>query len=436
MRRSLLLILLLAWPWAVGAQPAVPSPNPPPNRFLFIVDTSDSAPGRFQGELQAVQDLLGSGIGGQAQEGDSVGLWTFNESATSRHFALQHWAASEKRAITAHALVFLQAQKSQERTGIEKMLPELNRVINDSGYITVILISDGTEALHGTPYDKAINAAYKKWRKEQQKAKRPFVTVLQGKYGQFTGYSVTPAQWAVEMPALPPELSKGNMRQELLATLEKPQPATRDSATPPLPSPPRDKPQHAAGEESLAPGVISSTVLPLDETAPSNAATADSKPPATSDSKVPATTAQPPAPMPENSSPVPPPQKTEQSQSTISQPAIQLIPPPSQVPKPVGPTTTPAPEVSKPASVNAAATAPNVEAKPAPRPPEPSSKTSPQPSIAAVAPTSLLKRKELWISVVVFVGATLGLIFLLVRRSRTADRVSLITRSLERQKKG
>jgi hypothetical protein len=434
MRRSLLLILLLAWPWAVGAQPAAPVLPTPPNRFLFIVDTSDSAPGWFQGAMQAVQDLLGSGIGGQAHEGDSVGVWTFNESAMTRHFPLQHWSVSQQRVITSRALVYLKAQKSPERTGLEKMLPEMNHVINESAYITVILISDGTEAIHGTPFDKAINAAYKKWHREQQKAKRPFVTVLQGKDGQFTGYAVTPAQWAIEMPALPPELSKGNMRQELLATLENTQPAARDLAKPAVPAPPRDKPQPTAGEEPpLVPGVISSTVLPPDEPASPNAATSDSKPPATSDSKVPATTAQPAAPMSENSSPVPPSQKSELAQSTVPPPTIQLIPPPSPVSKPPGPAATPAQEVSKPASVAAAGTPPNVVAKTAPRPPEPS-KTPPQQSIAAVSSTSLLKRKELWISAVVFVGATLGLIFLLVRRSRTADRVSLITQSLERQK--
>jgi hypothetical protein len=436
MRRSFVPILLFAFPWVVGGQPAVPSLAPPPNRFLFVVDACDSAPGRFDGALMAVRDLLDSGMGGKAQEGDSVGLWTFNEATAASHFPLQHWSASEKHAISTLALAYLQAHKSQTRTGIEKVLPAMNRVMDDSAYITVILVSDGTETIHGTPFDHAINGIYKKWRKEQQKARRPFVTVLQGKYGQFTGYSVTPAPWAVEMPALPPELSRRNLRQELpvAAVPEKMQPAARDMATPVVPTPPRDKAQPPATDGAgppLAPGIVSSTVLPPEEPAPTLAA------PAEADTH--ANTVQPAAPTPENSSPLPLPPKQEVVQSTIAAPAIQLIPQPAPAPKARAPSTPP-PEVSKPAPSPAAHSLPEVATpataapKPALRPLEAPRATAAQESVATVPPATLFKRKELWISAVVFVGATLGLAILLVRRSRTADHVSLITRSLEREK--
>lgn len=200
--------VLVLFSVALFEQPAVSAPNPPPaNRFLFIVDTSDAAPNQFDATLKGVQDLVDSGIGGQAHEGDSLGLWTFNQATASSHFPLQRWSGREQSVISTRMTSFLRTQKPEKRTGIDGVLPAMSRLISNSPYITVLLFSDGAEELHGTPFDEAINAAYKKWRKEQRKERKPFATVLRAKDGQFTGYSVTPLPWAVELPPLPAELS-------------------------------------------------------------------------------------------------------------------------------------------------------------------------------------------------------------------------------------
>src|SRR5208337_359510 len=100
--RILLSLFVLAFRPALAAPPAPPAAaTPPANRYLFIVDTCDTGQSRFNATLQAVRDLLNSGICGQAREGDTLGLWTFNESASTSHFTLQRWSAGQQRALIA-----------------------------------------------------------------------------------------------------------------------------------------------------------------------------------------------------------------------------------------------------------------------------------------------------------------------------------------------
>src|SRR5215472_6554827 len=56
------------------------------NRYLFIVETSRAMQKREEGLKQAVTNLLGSGMRGQLQSGDTVGLWTYNNELHAGRF--------------------------------------------------------------------------------------------------------------------------------------------------------------------------------------------------------------------------------------------------------------------------------------------------------------------------------------------------------------
>src|SRR5690348_9219606 len=61
---------------------AAPQPAPltlSSNRFLFVVQASASMQSRAPGVLQAVEKLLMSDMNGNLRQGDTLGLWTFNE---------------------------------------------------------------------------------------------------------------------------------------------------------------------------------------------------------------------------------------------------------------------------------------------------------------------------------------------------------------------
>ena len=186
------------------------------NRYLLIVQTSRSMQHRSEGIVQVVQELFSSAMNGQLLPGDTIGLWTYNEQLHGGQFPLQHWLTNSQQQITARVLGYLQAQKFESSARLEKVLPVMGSIINKSDFITVILITDGAQEMHGTPFDDKINAAYSAWRDQQRANRMPFVTVLRAKGGAITDYCANPAPWT---PALPP------LPKELLAAQEAPKPA-------------------------------------------------------------------------------------------------------------------------------------------------------------------------------------------------------------------
>jgi len=206
--------------------------NIPParsNRYLLIVETSRSMQRRSDGVLRSVQDLLGSKMGGQLTNGDTVGVWTYNEDLGKEHLPVQRWSLDTDQMVTGRILAFLKAQKYEKRGQFEKVLPALSRLIKNSDTLTTLLISDGAEEIKGTPFDERINGAFKLWHSQQQEARMPFVIVLRAQKGQLTDCTVNPAPWVVELPPLPPEPQPAKV-----ITKRQIAPAPKSSA-PPLP---------------------------------------------------------------------------------------------------------------------------------------------------------------------------------------------------------
>ena len=88
---GLLLVAALA-PCPLRAQTNTAKAAPPSNRCLLIVETSRSMQRRADAVLKTVQDLLTSGLSGQLRQGDTLGLWTFNEDLYAGRFPLQTWS--------------------------------------------------------------------------------------------------------------------------------------------------------------------------------------------------------------------------------------------------------------------------------------------------------------------------------------------------------
>jgi hypothetical protein len=153
--------------------------------------------------LDAVESLLGSGMGGQLHAGDTLGLWTFNENLYTGRFPLQTWRAEDKEAITGRLLTFLKDRGYEKQSRLEPVLFAIRSLIEKSDHLTVILFSDGGEPLLGTPFDGRINDFYRLRRAEQQRGRMPFITVLRAAFGRITDYTVTAAPLPVEMPAPP-----------------------------------------------------------------------------------------------------------------------------------------------------------------------------------------------------------------------------------------
>src|SRR5260370_1861410 len=143
------------------AQTNAPAPSCRSNRYLVIIGTSHSMQRRSDGVLESAQDLLTSKMGGQLRNGDTIGVWTYNEELTAGKLPVQQWSEDTQQTVTARILTFIKAQKYEKQGRIEKVMPPLGHLIKNSAVITAVLISDGSQQIHPTPFDANINAVFK-----------------------------------------------------------------------------------------------------------------------------------------------------------------------------------------------------------------------------------------------------------------------------------
>jgi hypothetical protein len=466
---ALVLCFAALFPSPVRAQTNVAAPGAAPsNRYLLIVETSRAMQRRAEGVLKTVQELLASGLTGQAQAGDTLGIWTFNDELHAGQFPLQRWSAAEQPAITGRVLAFLQGQKYENQARLDKVLPAIVRVTKDSEFITVILVSAGTAELQGTPFDGVINQLYQRWRGQQQQAQMPFVTALRAQGGRLVDYEVTSAPWPVELPALPTALEAARRAAERAVEkpLPTPQPVPPPAAPPliisgkkpePTPlSPPAEmtisKPQPPV---PAAPSVVVNPTLAPLNTAPPSATTAQTLP---GRQPKPAPLDTPPPPTPGISASVIAPLDTRPSAASASASKVEAAPPsvgPHAEPRPSPeaaatppasvapglqtaesqPAKAPGKAVASPARLEVSAPKVAAPFRPSTPSPQPSPATlPPQAQVAVSRPErTFFSQTALWIAglaCVVAVGGVLWWRF----RCRPSGSASLITRSLEREK--
>ncbi len=147
-------------------------------RFLFVVDMSEDID-RLQAEIEAtIYDMIATGFYGQMQPGDTYGVWTFNKETYAGRFPMQIWETRRAAQLGAIAAAYLSGAPYEKSSDMQQMMGKLMTVVQAVSNLTVFVISDGKSAMRGTPFDKAINAEYKKLRRDRNAAKRPLVTML------------------------------------------------------------------------------------------------------------------------------------------------------------------------------------------------------------------------------------------------------------------
>ena len=223
--RLLFALALVLSPLSSKAQTNMAALGTNGNRYLFLVETSRAMQRRSAGTMAAVRDLLESSMAGQLRRGDTLGVWTYNKQLNAGRFPLQQWSPESQRTVVTRVLAFLQEQTYEHQAALPLVIPALDRLIKQSPFLTVILISDGGQKFHGTPFDAAINKSYDTWEKEQEKARMPLLTVLRAQAGRLNAYSVNAAPWPVDMPPLPKELLEAKaQKKEAAPPAPKPKP--------------------------------------------------------------------------------------------------------------------------------------------------------------------------------------------------------------------
>ena len=411
-RRRAALVFLMPFCFLAGAFMAAHAAETPAaltlssNRYLFIVEASASMQPRAPGALQMVAQLLISDLNGNLRRGDTVGVWTFNDQLYAGRFPIQVWSPDRRQAIAQRVTEFLRKQPLEKPANLNAVVPEMLRVIKSSDNITVMLISDGSGELHGTPFDDQINAVYWKQFLQMQKAAMPFVTILRAQGGAIVSHSVSFAPWPVDIPAFPTPTNAAQVAADQLPPTNPPPtvagltnntagvPELEKKIEPTAEAPaakPEVPPEAVAKPVALAPTVVAEA--PQKEPAEGTAAPPPVVAPVVDQTETPAT--------------VVPQIETKSVVETVEQ----------KVKAPIAESKTPAA-----AAAEVHATSP---AKSAPPPVQ---------TAVAVPPKTIFSDYGLLIAAAGLLIVAAGLIVLLVRRSRPPEKISLITHSMDRDK--
>jgi hypothetical protein len=366
------------------------------NRWLLIFETTSSMRHRTNGVLAETEDLLNTGMHGLIHPGDTIGIWTFNDRLYTGEAPLQIWSPEAAPKIIRHTLQFLSAQQYARSPRMEEMLTNMVNIVQSSPFITVIWFTDGDNPIKGTPFDSQINEVYKASYRQQKKASMPIMTVLRGVAGEITTNTVNMAPWPVAIPPVPPPPPSARAKPSAAAT--KPSPP----AVPPLIyiGKPQSAPPPQSGEENNATPV-----------APSNSNETNGAGPRSEAPAAPGASA--PSELPVASTPTPTVEPTASAPTVVAQaPAGEQV---SDVQRSVG--DAPNPDGTAPNNSNT---------QPAPR--------ANAAAAASAPPEELFSGRNIAIASVAFAAIVCGLLLMAARRAR-ASQASLITRSLDRERK-
>ena len=354
--------LCLAFPPAnVRAASTLPA-DPAGERFLFVVDKSADMEKLQDATEATLFDLVGSGLHGQMRAGDTFGLWTFNKEVSTGKFSMQVWDPRRARQQATVMAAFLSGVNYEGSSSTKDVTEKLKSIVHAVSNVTVFIISDGDAALKGTPFDKTINAEYKRQRKQRSSARRPFVTTLIARDGWIIDQSVTIAGTKID---LPPRPSPPQPETPALVNETKTN-ATVSSPVVQAPTPPAPKP---------APRMTIITRPPAETNTPAQTLSAPGTPiiAATPTTETAAPPVRPPSP-----SPAPAPITEQGDLEVTSQASILANAGPitsHRAPTEIPSSPTPAPSGTLAPAAAASATAP--------RPPEPAAATTPS-SAAAI----------------------------------------------------
>jgi hypothetical protein len=172
------------------------------NRFLFIVETSRNMRPRAQGVFDAMKQALDSSLNGQIHQGDLVGIWTFNENVNQGLFPSQEWSQSTQLAFAVRLTTLADSEIYLKNARLEKVIPEMLKVISESENLTIIFVSSGDGVMQGTPFSAPINSAWKEWHDELEGVHMPLQTVMRTRNGQPYDWLITPAPRPISLPSL------------------------------------------------------------------------------------------------------------------------------------------------------------------------------------------------------------------------------------------
>jgi hypothetical protein len=179
----------------------------PVQRFLFLIDTSSAMSNQKTVTMDTMSRMVLSGIGGRIQKGDLWGLWTIDDQLHTDVIPMQKWDSERRGELGNHIYRYLRDHSFKKKAHLEKSLAAVVEEANFSGSLTVLLFTDGSKPVKGTPFDESINAIFAKHADGMRKAKKPFVIAFVTRDGRFAAHAVSPGGEQIYIPRLPEALA-------------------------------------------------------------------------------------------------------------------------------------------------------------------------------------------------------------------------------------
>ena len=220
------LLAALALPVNGFAQPKSPE------RWLFVFDLSPAMKKRLPATEEVLKTFFASRAGGRLQEGDNIGVWTYDQKMHAGQFPLAIWNPDQATTLTTNLAAFLRSRPFTKESQLAALQPVLSSVITNSERLTILIFCAGESDMTGTPYDRGINQNFLDSRLERKKNQQPFVVLIRTLSGKFIGCTVNFPPGMINIPRFlaPPPPPATNAPAAAL-----PQPAVVKPAPPAVP---------------------------------------------------------------------------------------------------------------------------------------------------------------------------------------------------------
>ena len=173
-------------------------------RWLIIFNTSSAMKSRLPAVETEIKSLFATSFSQNLRAGDSVGVWTFDQQLRTGQFPLTTWAPENTVQTTSSLIAFLRKQRFSGNTSFAALQPLLGQLIADSERLTVVIICDGGDEIHWTPYDDGINETLNQTRGERKKSRQPYVLLIRTQLGKYISATVNFPPAPLNVPPFPP----------------------------------------------------------------------------------------------------------------------------------------------------------------------------------------------------------------------------------------
>ncbi len=188
-------------------------PRPAGNRYLFVVNTSAAMTSLALASRQAVFDMIYFGVDEQMRQGDTFGVWTFDQEPHTGIFPMQTWHPDQTLELSSRAAKFLKGQTYHKRANLEPVMARLSSVINAVRDVNVFIITDGEASITDAPFAEELRLACAERAGARRLVKKPFVMTLVARGGKVVQTSVTLPGEPIMLP-LPPEVAHADKTKD------------------------------------------------------------------------------------------------------------------------------------------------------------------------------------------------------------------------------